>query len=1041
MNEPGVIKEQETFFRRLNESFHFAGREIDPQWWWAIIIPVLLLGLFFVGWMYVKDSRTIRWYWAVPLALLRCSVYGLLAYMFLLPSKQTWEKSEKRWRVLAVLDVSDSMHTSDDMPGTARPETRLRKVIDFLTDDNVAFLKKLLDKNPLYVYRLGTRLDDEPLALEKRISRSEGGGESADYLPLERVTQDPVTNTVKKDYGSALTADDWNAFVKYDFKPWLTRGLSAEGKGRLRADPSFEGNDPGNADWAKKWLEGTREKLDAWKARPQEVPTFAGLNYPDMEALIANVGKLEVRIDVARSIASGTNVPDSLLSLVNREAGNMVQGIIVFSDGRNTLGSESAITELRSRARRENIPILTVAVGEDRQEIKVRITGVQAPSQTPPDEPFKIAVEVDGEGMLGQEVPITLDLTPPGRETPYSVGGKVKFAPGEPPHGQAEFVIDPAKAPEDLRSKSTNFKDLIEGDWKVQARTPRPAGQRTADKEIKSPEVVTVKVIKKPLRVLLFASGPTRDFQFLLNQMLRDKADMSVLLQNEGGISGKIAMLDDAERLLNHFPTRLRVDEDAAATSAEKWYNLARYDVIIAFDPDWTALSAEQLQMLQTWVELQAGGIIFVAGPFHTKQLARTDEAGQFKPLLDIYPVVPGDIDIVTLTRDKKNPGRLTFPGVGPDTDYLRLDDDQPEDPLAGWELFFTGRDKSMEGLRILRGFYSYYPVQVVKPGATVVARFNSPQDARTPDGKDPPFIVTNKFGQGMTMFVASGEVWRLRQYKEIFFERFWTKLTRYVSTGSRRKQDQRGRILMNSEFPSGGYIRFQAQLLDPDLKPVLSKTEPKAVMEPIALDAYQTKDIEKENKKYRKQFTLSAKVGRQEEWQGYFNKQVLATPEAFPPGQWRLEVEIPSSSETLKQRFIIRPSNPEIDNTRPDLASLAAIAGELDEVAPRIADKSVVEQLRSALPKTPEGQKLAFKFDNQPLVELIPECMVSLPPKTLKNRGAVEDQWDKGPELPHWATDWWDEKKRTHHVGWALLLAVGLLSVEWLTRKLLRLA
>ena len=1083
MNDSAVIQETESFFRRLTEPLKLFGREYDPLWWMALVVFVLTLGLFFAAWKYYQDSRSlyapparrILWwvlfglpglfliagalgffgemrddarlhqaagivavasilvllyYYKIGIPLLcRWAVYFLLAYMFLLPSKQTWERSEKRSRVLVVLDVSDSMNTSDDAPGSPGGRTRLQKVIDYLADDKAAFLKELLDKNPVYVYRFGTRLDEEPQIIEKRVVGPAEAPENVDYLPVVRVATDPVTGVQKKEYGKPLAGADWEAFVKYNFKPWLLRGLSEPGQTLLTAQAEFEGK--GDADWASKWL----------SLGDAAVPE--GLAPADLEALKANRAKLPARIDVARAIASGTNVPDSLLALVNRESGNMVQGIIVFSDGRNTLGSESAITELRARAKREAIPIFTVAVGEDREVIRVAITDIQAPEQTPPDEPFKVAVEVDGDGLAGREVPITLDLFPPKRESSLKVQGTVKFAPGEPPHGQAEFVIDPAKLPEDLRSKASNFKDLIEGEWRVEATTPRVPGERFADKEHKG-EPVVVKIEKKPLRVLLFASGPTRDYQFLLNQMIRDKADMSVFLQNEGGSTGKIAVVDDPERLLNHFPNRLRVDEDAAAKAEDKWYNLAKYDVIIAFDPDWSALTPDQLQMLQTWIELQAGGFIYVAGPFHTKYLARQDDMGAYRPLKEILPVVPGDSDISTarLTRDSKVPGRLKF-YPQQDTDWLRLDDEQPDDPIAGWERFFTGLDKYQEDARIVRGFYNYYPIPLVKPGSSVVARFFAPQDVRAADGdgKDPPFLVTGKFGQGQTLFVASGEIWRIRQYREVYFERFWTKLTRYVSTGSRRKQDRRGRVLMPKEFAVGSYLRLQAQLLDAELKPVDAKLEPKLTIYPVALDQYQTKDIEKEHARYRKQFPLSAKAGRPEEWQGYFTRAVHLSPEQFPPGQWRLEVEIPSSSETLKQKFTIRPSNPETDNTRPDLAKLTEIAGDVEEVTSRVKSRAIVEQLRGVAPRTPDGQKLAFQFDNKPAVGLIPAFMDN-PRKTVKNRGAVQDQWDQGPELPHWMTDWLDsDKKRTHHVGWLMLLAIGLLSAEWLTRKLLRLA
>jgi hypothetical protein len=54
----------------------------------------------------------------------------------------------------------------------------------------------------------------------------------------------------------------------------------------------------------------------------------------------------------------------------------------------------------------------------------------------------------------------------------------------------------------------------------------------------------------------------------------------------------------------------------------------------------------------------------------------------------------------------------------------------------------------------------------------------------------------------------------------------------------------------------------------------------------------------------------------------------------------------------------------------------------------------------------------------------------------TNRSRGAIKDQWDDGFVLWHR-----DPPKEPVKVSYVLLIAVGLLSVEWLIRKLLRLA
>src|SRR5262245_36181896 len=1027
MNDQGSQYESEFVFRRLTETFKVFGTELDGHWWLLILGIVLLVGLGFVVWMYVKDSRSVRWYWAVPLDLLRVSVYLLLALMFLMPARQGYERVEKRSRVVVVLDVSDSMRPiADDPPGRGKPVTRLAKVMDYLSDEKVGFVKALLDKNPIYIYRMGSRLDEEAQLLNR--------GEAGEAIPIHKVPG--KDGGLRQVAGAPWKNDDWQAFAAYDFKPWILRGLSDDGAAKVKATKAWDGNAVGNADWAMKWFEAK-----------DDLP--ADLNPDDQATFNHNRDRLMARVDVARSIATATNVPDSLLALVNRETGNMVEGVIVFSDGQSNLGSEAALQELRVRSSHEKIRIFTVAVGSELKSVSVRITDVQAPDQTPPDEAFKVIIEQDGDGLVGQKAKIELEIQLPKEASTVRIPVEATYAPGEPPHAQAEIVIDPAKEtlPELLRNKD-NPKELVEGEWKVRAVTPRIEGERFADKEHVS-DWVPIKVQKKPQRVLVVCSAPNRDVQFLITQLMRDKADVSLYVQNEGGREGKINLLDEPERQLTRFPDYMNVD-DPGTDAGTKWYNLARYDVIVAFDVDWDALTKEQTEMVRNWVDLQAGGLLFIAGHIYTKHLARPSDDEKFKPLIDILPILPGDPDLSGAKRTTTDPWRLNFENLGGDLDFMKLDDDEPKVELP-WEMFFTGREEKDEKARVIRGFYNYFPLREIKPVATPIARFSDPRSTTMPDGKLPPWLAVMQFGQGRTGWVGSPEIWRLRQYKDSYFERFWTKFIRYMGAGSRRKQTRRGRILMSSVVPSGGYLRVTAQLLDPSLQPVDAKTEPKITIRPVELDKYPT-EIEnlkgdetisrakaKLHEKYTYEFRMSAKKGTAgEKFQGYFQRAQLAAADKFPTGTWRVDVEIPSSTDTLKQKFAIRQSNPELDVTKPNLKDLYQMASSLAEM--QVSDPALANRLQQAVSANSLGneKRLAFRFGDEESLKMIPECFKP-DVKTARNRGAIEDYWDKGVTLPSFLTSWYSDKPQ--RLGAMLLVCVGLLSIEWLIRKLLKLA
>ena len=104
-----------------------------------------------------RDSRSVGWAWAAVLATLRSAVYLILASVFLLPAWQTWETTETRSRVVLLIDVSGSMNTKDDVPTDTMPVakllTRKDKVVRFLSDEQLAFVKKLQEKNPIVAFR------------------------------------------------------------------------------------------------------------------------------------------------------------------------------------------------------------------------------------------------------------------------------------------------------------------------------------------------------------------------------------------------------------------------------------------------------------------------------------------------------------------------------------------------------------------------------------------------------------------------------------------------------------------------------------------------------------------------------------------------------------------------------------------------------------------------------------------------------------------------------------------------------------------------
>jgi hypothetical protein len=337
---------------------------------------------------------------------------------------------------------------------------------------------------------------------------------------------------------------------------------------------------------------------------------------------------------------------------------------------------------------------------------------------------------------------------------------------------------------------------------------------------------LTVVAEPRPSRVPLFTAGPTRDYQFcqrfFLNEQEKKRAELTICFQ---GVHAAARQDVPAERLLADFPDRLA----------------DRFDLIIAFDPNWSRLAAAQRQELAQWVK-DGGGLILIAGRLFTSQLADAN----LGTIHDLYPV---EID-VTKASTTTLVWRLHFHDQERPS-FLKLDAGK-EGPLAGWDDFFgeTGkppppepdmkkvdqlvvqlddkdfevRQRAQEELKKLGraavlvlekrlqdrpplevrmraeevlvelrrhlerrgGFYDCFPVRQVKPTATVLATFANP-DLRLPNGAHCPFIVTMPYGKGKVLYVGSGELWRLRQYREAFHERWWSEAAKSLATNPER--------------------------------------------------------------------------------------------------------------------------------------------------------------------------------------------------------------------------------------------------------------
>ncbi len=1069
MNQGTTKVYDEFVFRRLREPISLFGLDLPPNVWLFVLFAVLIVGAIYVGIMYIRDSRGVGILWAGLLGLLRLGVYAAIAFVFLLPAKQNWQETSASSKVVVLFDVSQSMTTKDDNPPAGvefdKLPTRSDKLKSFIQDSRVDFFPKLTEKNPVSVYRIAAGLDPNPIYFDKagRTWSKEEYAEYEEQLKLKKLPAQKEGQPEKR----PLALEHMKHFL-------------------------IPNPDP--------------------NAKPIDTPADVSKQDEKRFAELESRNKMLA----GRRFYSATNLGDATLNTITRELNNMVQGIVIFTDGRSTEGSDDAFAKIADLAKKANIPIFVVGIGEVRPQVKLEITDLRAPQQVQPEDKWPVVIEVTGEGMADKELlpppelhitythkkddgkierfklylvekddtkapkkpgdkpgdkPVQPDAEKPREKIELSEEiilrpeGPVKFDSSVPPRLEVEFAVDAAalakanNPPVDLvndpryKGRKWEIGETKEGEIHLQAFVAKDKLELTPLPIHKS-DVVDVRVMKKPLRVLLFASAATHDFQFLNNMLIREveqqRAELSVYVQPPPGKDPEeyyksIVLGVKPERLLNKFPARY----DEGGDPAEKVYDLSEYDAIVAFDPDWTKLSDDQLKLLSKWANA-GGGIVMVGGPINTLQLARPGlNREKLKPILELLPVILRDVRIDAMDRSTENPWPLSWDkGATPDLEFLKLTDEgDPKftDFREGWNEFFYGNKEGMGPKK--RGFYNFYPSDAIKQGAIVVARFTDstePKTTQMKDGTQMPYIVLSGPGTSRVVWLAWGETRRLRQHSEAFYERFWVKLLRYAGSNNQTNLVKRVRIDMSRTFTAGKYVQLDAKISAKDGDPLFVRDHDDKRMPYISVKLPAgVKDDEIPTK-----YLLVPRKVKDDNDKGKFGVRF----QVKSPGDYQLELKVPDTGDSIIQKFSVKESNPELDDTRPDFNQMYHLASDAEQVLARIpveADREEVKRhlVPPALTKDDKDKKdkedeiltgkprLYFSLKD---AELIPLCMKTVT-DTKQVRGKYEDVWDES-----WTRWNFHVFGYEVHLDWlfnSLLLIVGLLSMEWLIRKLLRLA
>ncbi len=548
---------------------------------------------------------------------------------------------------------------------------------------------------------------------------------------------------------------------------------------------------------------------------------------------ISNPDAMQQWTSIFQPRGAETRIGESLYQLIGQISGRTLSGVVVISDGRSNSGLD--VEPARVRAERSGTRLITVGVGSQKPQMNLWVAGMQSPADVHQGDPFDITVNLQGTASQGQQAVVRLF------EQSSDGDGK----------DRRQIAEKKIELGEDAIPSSIRFSQELKvpGKYDFTARIESASGitEMTLDDNERRR---TVEVTDRRMKVLVISSGPMRDYQFVRNTLFRHsgvESDVwlqSVTDENIGFVS------QEAKKLLTKFPV----------TEAD----LFEYDVIVAFDPDWSRLSAEQQTFLNRWVSEHAGGLVVVAGEIFTPRMVQ--EADAFREIIVLYPVLLNrTIPNFQLSQRADEPWPVTLTPEGRATEFLKIADETGSASVDLWQKF--------------KGIYRSYPVRGVRDGAVVLLEYGNPR-ARTELGQ-PPFLASQFYGAGRTVFIGSAETWRLREISSQAHQRFWTSLIREVGQGRRSRGNARGLLTLDrTEVGPGQPVTVRAQLYDARLQPLLAESVPLKIV----------------NAEGR---TLSIPDRLNADTHGAGRYITSFRPPA--PGTWRLSVPVPESSDVLQ--------------------------------------------------------------------------------------------------------------------------------------------
>ncbi len=281
-----------------------------------------------------------------------------------------------------------------------------------------------------------------------------------------------------------------------------------------------------------------------------------------------------------------------------------------------------------------------------------------------------------------------------------------------------------------------------------------------------------------------------------------------------------------------------------------------------------------------------------------------------------------------------------------------------------------------------LGGVHWHYPVRREKPVARALMRHTNPRMSNPQFGPH-VLLATQYVGAGRTAWLGINSTWRWRRHDEKYFNRFWIQMLRFLVEGKLLGGRSRGQILTQRDaYDSGEVVVVSLRALDERFSPLLLPS--------IDLNIARAGDSDGGADRAQT-IALTPVLGREGYYEGRFAANEIGT--------LRLSVELPGASQPGESDAARRIER-DIVVSRPDI--------EMRNIA---MDRAALEELV----ETAGDRSRYFDVDQAGEIPSLIEDMS----RTSRTAGRSRALWDNPAVLS---------------------LLIGLLTIEWIMRRVARL-